>query len=298
MWLFEFVAYGAALIALFTFVDYFYRTPSLQVGLHQDVTGFALGSIRSFYSDNNFKIPNPLLKDPNTREIFAKEKPKGRQDASGALDSASDYDILQDIKNGRDVNWYLPRRIEWLERQLKKCRYEKQLWMFESAEEYYSEDDAKRLLGHLRPKLTQEEYFSFFVALLHSRYVSNGISMENDGSLDLTNLEIFIVAPLAKTTEQRENTILNYRVESTLPNSVERDPNGLKIKLPILRVGEFFLLAIETRENQIVMNDISYSFDSGRQVDKRIFWKTCLVIFAIMILFAVLLPGRKEGQKP
>ena len=127
------------------------------------------------------------------------------------------------MKNGRDLgSYYISRRIEMLEDHLDKYRYRKHLWMYEGSAEYYSKKDGKGILNYLRPKLSEEEYFCFLAALVHSRSITNVIFIKNDGGLDLQELKIFVVEPLSKVTEERENSILGYRINTTLPNVIER----------------------------------------------------------------------------
>jgi len=286
----QFLPHTIAIVGLLTAVEYFSGKPNLHIALHPDPQGFYLDTAQKFYEVNKLEIPRPVAQIFGLYEKQSISMPEGYVPISAGT---SDLDLVRAIRRGQDVKGFLEfDRIKQLEKQLHMYNYRKQVYVFTSERGFYREGDLKRLLNHLRTKLSIEEYFTFLTASIFSREVSHNIFLKNDGDLDLRELHITIFSPLSKVTETRKDNILDHELATTLPHDVRESPTDLTLLFPTFRRDENFSLRIQTRENQIEQNDIFYSFKAERAIDfqKAVFYT---VVFFLGFTFLGLVWKKK-----
>jgi hypothetical protein len=284
-----------AIVAFLLAVDYFTAKPSLKISVFTTYHGFYRDSVVHYYKENAIEIPKQLYEDKSLRGLFPKE-PKAPDPNDGTVvgTHASDELLIELMGKGRDLGRYLPPRIEMLENHIDKYTYKKRTYAFVDWRGFYDPNTFQPVLDRIKSILSQEQYYVFLAAFIRSREIQHTINVNNDGAIDLKNVEIIIPAPVSKVTENRTKNILDCQIQGQLLRRIIQEDDHMTLILPRLKKGESLGLRVRTRENLITEDDILRSFERAVSIDKKEVWAWFLGIFVGVLLLRWICRGQKK----
>ncbi len=266
--------------------------PSQEGSIHSKDVRYSFDRTAEFYRDNNFELPELLAKS----RCFA-QKPKSHDlNAPPGNPNAPDLDWVRFLARDEEeaLEGIVAYKIDFLEKLWGK--YECKAWIFfRQYDGLVEEQQIRPWLGSVRPKLTDEEYYTLLVGLIYSRQIYGHIFIKNDGDLDLSELEIRIMSPFSRIAGNRNDTIVSIEAATLLPHSIDKTTCEAIIRLPIFKKGESLMLNTVTRENMIMQNDITYNYKEIRSLNKRRMGYGFLLVFLAVIAFHLAWPGKRNS---
>ena len=150
------------------------------------------------------------------------------------------------------------------------------------------------LLRRWKAELTNREYYLVLTALLYGRTVSNELSVENDGDLELQDVRITVPAPVSDMTETWKSEIMDVGTGSPrILSSYQKTSDRVEFAIPALKVGGRFSARIYTRTFPMEEAGVIRSYQPIRKINKLgailmllktfsivlivtcVFWKSC-----------------------
>lgn len=293
--LFKIIIHTLTIVAFVGALDYFSKKASIIITPYTRTNGFYKNSIKKFYTENDLSIPLVFNEFKSLRFLSENEIVEEHDILIGG--TTSNLDFIKALIKGRKIPESLKtRRIDKLKEQIKNYSFKKQSYVYIS-EEFYEEQMVFEMLTQIEPRLTQEDYIVFLCALIQSREIHQSIAIENNGDIDLKNLKIIFPAPISKVSESRNNNIYDFNIESLIPHDVVLNSEDLTINLLSLKKGEIFSFAVFTKENKIERNEISYSYDAKKLVDKEKALHLGIDVFIFITLLTIFFKGGINTKK-
>lgn len=282
--LYEVVIYSAAIVGLFSALDYFSTSPSVLIGSEVFSKGTTHKKIINFYSDNGFDLPDTVKKQfgiigkiPRTVERLY------------VTNLLSDKEIMACLKNKNCRQDYLDIKIDEMLTAVENPRYQLSGDGIMSEGYVRTENVIREMENELKKGLNKHDYLTFLYSMVFSRTVENKITIENTGDIDLINMEVIIPSPYSRLTQTRENNLLSVKYGPASVYQLKGYDDRIVLKIPKLQIGQKFIYVILTKENSIESNEIIYSFEANRVINKLraiLLWVVLLVIMlALKILF-------------
>lgn len=274
------------IVALLQATNYFTSEASLELSIWGETRQYQPDLLTQFYRDNELEFPD-VFHDKRIRKLFS-DSSIFPDSYIMVADGTSDIEVLQALKNGQKVGWYLKRRITQLEQHLEESTFVKHIYRFNESISIIPKDGIPLLINFIEKNTSKEEYYTFLIALISARVIDQNVMVRNDSEVDLKDIVIIIPAPVSKLTEVRIGSILGFSIIGNLIYDVDEKEDRLIWRIPSLPKGEHLNLKVTSRDTQLKQSELSSLFQSDKRLEKStIYWSIPIAFMLLLILRAL-----------
>ncbi len=144
----------------------------------------------------------------------------------------------------------------------------------------YTEIWENKIVPFIKKNFTIDQQIQAFEAFLSARRFASILNVENTGSLDCSNLKVLVETP---SDFGIQGDILSY-LQLSEGWSPREEGSGLMFLMQILKPGETKQIVLWSVEMYVKKSDIRFTYDSKREIDRKIVVRSLLVIIVIFVL--------------
>lgn len=257
-------------------INFFISEPSLKVTIHKSQGLLDSNLLYRYYVENSIKIPEEVKKPLISEQPLEIE---GVGENSPLINKIKFFDKSEDAK-------YLEKYLEGQSKEIQDdlmSKDEKNNKVFHPPMYMGTQIDSlcSEVLPKLKDALSASDYFKLMVGVKSSLKYRNTIIIENDGNIDLKNIDVVIPFPFSQVYGTRDTTFVKLWPNSINSfHSIDISKSSLSIRLPSLKMNNSISeLFVFTTEYPIFENEIIKTYDKDFSINKMESLKVGVAIF-------------------
>lgn len=267
------------LTAFLMAADYFTDRASVHVGWSLLTHDYTRTVVDDFFRDNEIDPPAILTSGP--LEYILQESDSLPDLIKHDWYSHVDYIRYLQSDSVKPKIDAIDSRCRDLEEGLSASHYSIPGRHFSYLGRSWGDSQVQEILDFVRSRSTALDYYVVLSALLYSRTYRQDFVVYNDGDLDLRNIQITVPAPISRLTRTRDRNIIHFQAGDEVLNEFEQQLDRTTLRIPILKVGQRYFFTVWSRENQLNDSDLTYTYQSDRELDS---WKIALWLLILLAM--------------
>jgi len=271
-------------------VEYFTARSSVGLYLWDEpfMTWYDLERVYSFYMERGLPIP-----DTSATDVLSPIFRQGTFRFSPRLSRSPEQIVLSLLFSESQGAWS-PETINLLQRDfLRPDRPKTRSGSWET-DPQHSDTWLDSVLDISKQSLTPRDYLLLVLSFSYGKIYSQGVTIKNTGSTDLTDVSFFIPAPVSRMTGRRENTILECDFSGFWPVRTEIRSDQLVVHIDLLRPGKAVSGRINTTGYGLDSTEFSATYNSSPVIQKKVLLSWFVVVWFAVLLIELLVQRRQN----